>query len=712
MHSRKLSSEFRQQSLGTGQLGDVGDPLFLTPLIEAGRLDEAKALSRVGSLGDVEDVPSHAGFLTVNKQLGSNMFFWFYPAKENPETAPVVLWLQGGPGAPSLFGLFSEHGPYYVAEGGVPKLREVTWARRFSMLYIDNPVGTGYSFTGKDQGYARNETDVGRDLLEALQQFFTLFHEFTQNEFYASGESYAGKYVPAVAYAIHTAVQPRVKINLKGIAIGDGMVEPSTMFDYADFLYQIGLVDSNQAAYIREASQKAKQFIDDGRYLDAFYIFDALWDGDVVKETSYFKNVTGLDFYYNFLLSKQPKQLGYYNAFVQTALVRKAIHVGKLTFNDGDAVKAHLLEDIMKSVKPWLTVLMENYKVMIYNGQLDIIIAYPLTANMISAISWSGAKAFEKAPRKIWLTPSGEDVAGYVRQHSLGFKATQQRKDSAAQEEAPAASLLTWPTWSLTDNNRRMAHRGTFPFPSVGCLQKHLPPLQSLGHDKAMPALTVFMTQASHSTLQQEVTQLTEQQKQYEATVSALEERVDQLSSELNSRKETGVAPYEDTPRKRRDASLPPSAPPAAEDSSPATPPPEPPRRVGDTNWCDCGRCTAMPTTRECFCCRELPQAVRKQPAECITVHTDFFKLCLDVAVLAVAYCEVREKGLEHSHELHEKYRFVAYRQFTRWMWGRLGAGNRRVLPACVVEKIRKTFPSQQYTGFKYPPLDCAPVDC
>ncbi|KAM7312427.1 P2X purinoceptor 7 [Ixodes scapularis] len=117
---------------------------------------------------------------------------------------------------------------------------------------------------------------------------------------------------------------------------------------------------------------------------------------------------------------------------------------------------------------------------------------------------------------------------------------------------------------------------------------------------------------------------------------------------------ELGVAPYEDTPRKHRDAFLPPSSSTAAEDSSPATPPPESPPRVGDTNWCDCGRCTAMPTTRECFCCRELPQAVRKQPAECIRVHTDFFKLCLDVAVLAVAYCEVREKGLEHSHELHE----------------------------------------------------------
>lgn len=413
MSLRKI---YGQVSLDTSNLGDVGEPLFLTPLIEAGRLDEAKALSRVGRLGDVEDVPSHAGFLTVNKQFDSNMFFWFFPAKENPEKAPVVLWLQGGPGGSSLFGLFSEQGPYYVAQGGVPMLRQATWARRFSMLYIDNPVGTGFSFTGKDQGYARNETDVGRDLLEALQQFFTLFHELTGNDFYASGESYAGKYVPAIAYAIHTAVQPRVKINLKGIAIGDGMVEPGTMFDYADFLYQIGLVDRNQAAYIREVCQKAKQFIEDGRYLDAFYIFDALINGDTVKAPSYFKNVTGLDFYYNFILSKAPEQLGYYNAFVQTSAVRKAIHVGKLTFNNGNAVESHLLEDMMKSVKPWLATLMENYKVMIYNGQLDVIIAYPLAVNMISTISWSGAKAFESAPRKIWLAPDGSDVAGYVRQ--------------------------------------------------------------------------------------------------------------------------------------------------------------------------------------------------------------------------------------------------------------------------------------------------------
>ncbi|KAG0422662.1 hypothetical protein HPB47_001552 [Ixodes persulcatus] len=111
--------------------------------------------------------------------------------KENPKTAPVLLWLQGGPGSSSMFGLFVENGPYIVDKGGNLQMRKVTWARRYSMLYVDNPVGVGFSFTQQDQGYAHNESDVGRDLFEALQQFFTLFPEYVGNDFYATGESYA-----------------------------------------------------------------------------------------------------------------------------------------------------------------------------------------------------------------------------------------------------------------------------------------------------------------------------------------------------------------------------------------------------------------------------------------------------------------------------------------------------------------------------------------
>ncbi len=77
-----------------------------------------------------------------------------------------------------------------------------------------------------------------------------------------------------------------------------------------------------------------------------------------------YNNRTGLTFYYNYLLSKQPDEFDNYPKLLQKAEVRKAIHVGNLTY-DGISmtVHEHLDEDMTKSVKPWLEVLLENYKV-------------------------------------------------------------------------------------------------------------------------------------------------------------------------------------------------------------------------------------------------------------------------------------------------------------------------------------------------------------
>ncbi|CAN8012994.1 unnamed protein product, partial [Ixodes pacificus] len=390
-----------------------GEPLYLTPLIEKDQLDKARTLSRVGTLGLVWDVPSYSGFLTVNPSLGSNIFFWFFPAMENPRTAPVLLWLQGGPGSSSMFGLFVEHGPYSVDKGGIPQLRQVTWARRYSMLYVDNPVGTGFSFTQQDQGYTRNETDVGRDLFEALQQFFTIYPEYVGNAFYATGESYAGKYVPAIGHAIDTAVQPRVKINLKGIAIGNADIDPLTMMDYADYLYEIGLVDRNQAAVLRGKTDAAINLIKQGRYLEANDVVAPIFDGS----PSIYNNLTGFTNYFNYLLTKEPVDQLYYISFIQTTRVRKAIHVGSLPFYDfNPMVYDNFNGDKMVSAKPWFTSLLEKYKVLLYSGQLDIVVAYPYTESFLASLNWTGAGALAAVSRQIWRTPGGKDIYGYVRQ--------------------------------------------------------------------------------------------------------------------------------------------------------------------------------------------------------------------------------------------------------------------------------------------------------
>ena len=147
---------------------------------------------------------------------------------------------------------------------------------------------------------------------------------------------------------------------------------------------------------------------------------------------------------------------------------------------------------------------------------------------------------------------------------------------------------------------------------------------------------------------------------------------------------------------------------------------------------CKCGNCVVMPTVTECGCCCEIDKVVQKiqnNPirVNCITQHEGFNAVCLNRWVLRTSFYQFRqshgsqipvENDATHRYvsvqleimlcELmihYRKYRFIAYRQLTWWCWGWLGKQVRVCLPSCAVEKIRDAFPSDQYTGFKYPKL-------
>ncbi|CAH2015005.1 unnamed protein product [Acanthoscelides obtectus] len=234
--------------------GDVGEPLILTPLLEQNKTDEARRLADVALS---EEVKSYSGYFTVNKHYNSNLFFWFFPSRGDYENDPVLLWLQGGPGSPSLYGLFMEHGPFQLNENAELELRKHAWTNNHSVIYIDNPVGAGFSFTHHKNGYARNQTQIGNELYTALQQFFVLFPELRKNEFYVTGESYAGKYVPTLAYTIYrNNPGAEAKINLKGVAIGNGYMDPLHQKGYAEYLYQLGLLDNNTSLYVKRYEEK------------------------------------------------------------------------------------------------------------------------------------------------------------------------------------------------------------------------------------------------------------------------------------------------------------------------------------------------------------------------------------------------------------------------------------------------------------------------
>lgn len=117
-----------------------------------------------------------------------------------------------------------------------------------------------------------------------------------------------------------------------------------------------------------------------------------------------------------------------------------------------------------------------------------------------------------------------------------------------------------------------------------------------------------------------------------------------------------------------------------------------------------------MEKEEECLCCHELAQVTEKidsKNLKCITQHESFQGNCLNVDILEVSLYEFVERDgqIDDNEPIHELYRYLAYRRFTRWIWHVLGKNRRKVIPACAVKTIRDTFPSESYVGFKYPRL-------
>lgn len=83
-------------------------------------------VSNSGICETTPGVEQHSGYLSVGEDM--NMWFWFFASRNNPSTAPLALWLNGGPGCSSMIGLFQEHGPCHFVNGSSePTLNEFSW---------------------------------------------------------------------------------------------------------------------------------------------------------------------------------------------------------------------------------------------------------------------------------------------------------------------------------------------------------------------------------------------------------------------------------------------------------------------------------------------------------------------------------------------------------------------------------------------------------
>uniref|UniRef100_A0A8B9KIJ1 Carboxypeptidase n=1 Tax=Astyanax mexicanus TaxID=7994 RepID=A0A8B9KIJ1_ASTMX len=147
------------------------------------------------------------------------IIFRFVESQKNPVSSPVVLWLNGGPGCSSLDGFLTEHGPFLIQDDGTTlEYNPYSWNMIANMLYLESPAGVGFSYSD-DKKYTTNDTEVSMNNYLALKEFFRLFPEYSKNEVYLTGESYAGIYIPTLA----ERVMEDSSINLQGIAVGNGL---------------------------------------------------------------------------------------------------------------------------------------------------------------------------------------------------------------------------------------------------------------------------------------------------------------------------------------------------------------------------------------------------------------------------------------------------------------------------------------------------------
>ncbi|XP_047937684.1 serine carboxypeptidase 1-like [Salvia hispanica] len=170
----------------------------------------------------------YSGYVTVDPSAGRALFYYFAEA-EDASTKPLVLWLNGGPGCSSLgAGAMTELGPFRVnPDGKTLWYNKYAWNRVANVVFLESPAGVGFSYSNRSSDYVTGDSKMAADAYTFLVNWLERFPEYKTRDFYITGESYAGHYVPQLADLVlqNNKVTNQTVINLKGIAIGNAYID-------------------------------------------------------------------------------------------------------------------------------------------------------------------------------------------------------------------------------------------------------------------------------------------------------------------------------------------------------------------------------------------------------------------------------------------------------------------------------------------------------
>ncbi|GKV16604.1 hypothetical protein SLEP1_g27226 [Rubroshorea leprosula] len=250
------------------------------------------AIGRVRSSRDgLEDW----GYVQVRPK--AHMFWLLYRSPyrvENPSKPwPIILWLQGGPGSSGVgIGNFEEIGPLDTNLNP----RNSTWLKKADLLFVDNPVGTGYSFVEKTNLFVKTDEEAATDLTTMLMTLFNKNEELQKSPLYIVAESYGGKFAVTLGLSAIKAIEAgKLKLKLGGVALGDSWISPEDfVFSWGSLLKDVSRLDNNGLQQSNSLAEEIKQQLRDGKYVNATSTWTEL-------EDAIFTSSNYVDLY-NFLL--------------------------------------------------------------------------------------------------------------------------------------------------------------------------------------------------------------------------------------------------------------------------------------------------------------------------------------------------------------------------------------------------------------------------
>ncbi|TDH68725.1 hypothetical protein CCR75_009158 [Bremia lactucae] len=379
-------------------------------------------IGNLPGLDPVLEVAQHAGRIALHDRDANQIFYWHFQAAQNADTAPLVIWLNGGPGCSSMQGLFLGISPLRLEKN-----------LSIGMNVHNQPVGTGMSYTqGND--YRSNEEAIAKDFYEFLTKFLQRHAVYLSDgtgsgklsrEIYIFGESHAGRWIPVFSEYIlnrNGELDNQIDVKLEGIGIGNGWVHPPIQYEYSDFAHGLGLLTFGQVKSLKKSYKECMSALQAKTYYakSCFNNLDAITGSVMPGKGGYTLNYYDVRHYVQ-NVSAYPFEQSTIVQYMNLIDVLKAVHGNEdrsFRFNicSNKVYGALKKFDGVSTLDKVASLLQKGLQVLFYNGQWDMMCNHYGTEKLLLNIDWNGSEAYQQSSKYTWRVKGRKEPAGFAQQ--------------------------------------------------------------------------------------------------------------------------------------------------------------------------------------------------------------------------------------------------------------------------------------------------------